>query len=193
MRAKLKAMLDLARTSPGELALVCIAAAAVLSGSIFIFARSQTPAAPVIRQSVQKPRAEMIVVHVAGLVGRPGIYELKEGSRVHQAIEAAGGPLGEADLDSLNLASKLTDGQKIHLTKKGEPPPEQEGSVGGKTNLNTADLRKLEDLPGVGPVLAQRIIEFRQKKGGFTAVRDLLQVEGVGPKKYESLKDLVTV
>jgi competence protein ComEA len=141
-----------------------------------------------------------MVVHVAGRVRNPGVYELAEGSRVTDAIAAAGGPLEGADGNALNLAAPISDGQKITLTKPGEAsPPDDAGggafgaAPGGKINLNTATQAQLEELPSVGPVIAQRIIAYRLTKGRFTSVRQLMEVSGVGPKKFESMKDLATV
>jgi competence protein ComEA len=134
------------------------------------------------------------MVHVAGAVKSPGVYELPDGSRVTDAVSAAGGAASDADLDALNLAALLTDGLKIYVPKVGEAPPQNVAGEGSSiVNLNTASAAELEELPGIGPVLAQRIIDFRTKRGRFTSVRQLMEVDGIGPKKFESLEDLVTV
>lgn len=188
---------DLARASPGEVALIALIGAAVLAGSVFVYARTSEPPAPSIRKisaARATPSAPPLVVHVSGLVASPGVYDLPAGSRVRDAIQAAGGPLEEADVDSLNLAALLADGEKIYLPKKGEAAPATAGAEpAGKVNLNTATAAQLEALPGVGPVLAQRILDYRQRKGRFSSVRQLLEVEGIGDKKFASLKDHVTV
>ncbi|ADL07539.1 helix-hairpin-helix domain-containing protein [Thermosediminibacter oceani] len=145
-----------------------------------------------------------IVVHVAGAVKRPGVYELDEGRRVIDAIEAAGGCLSEADLASLNLARKLRDEDKLYVPRIGEfPVTGSAGSAGanggassaadGRININTAGLEELDKLPGIGPALAQRIIDYRNQHGPFKSVEELKNVSGIGEKKFEELKDLVKV
>jgi len=145
-------------------------------------------------------------VHVAGAVVRPGVVELPPGSRVIDAVEAAGGARPEADLDRLNLAAPLADGQRVAVAKVGEPPPVLDpgaaatgasagGSAGsgGPLDLNTATQQQLEELPGVGPVLARSIISERERRGGFRRVEDLRSVRGIGDQRFSDLKALVTV
>jgi competence protein ComEA len=138
-----------------------------------------------------------IFVHVAGAVQAPGLYRLSEGSRVAEAIEAAGGPTAEADLDALNLASVLQDADKVLVPERGQASAPGGGPApgGGSTlvNLNTATQSDLETLPGIGPALAQRILAYRSEHGTFRAVEDLINVSGIGPKTLENLRDLVTV
>jgi competence protein ComEA len=154
--------------------------------------------------------AGAIVVHVAGAVARPGVVQLPSGSRVHEAVAAAGGSIPGADLDRLNLAAVLADGQKIYVPEPGEPLPADSagaapGAPGGdgrggsaaasgaKTNLNTAGVEELDALPKVGPVLAQRIVDWRKEHGPFKTVEELDAVDGVGPKMLETLLPLVSV
>lgn len=142
-----------------------------------------------------------VVVAVAGKVRRPGLVRLPAGARVADAIEAAGGPLPGTDITLLNLARKVSDGELIVVGVT--PPPGTGGqpgasggtgdATGGKVNLNTATQAQLETLPGVGPVLAQRILAYREQHGGFRSVGDLRRVDGIGDSRYEQLKDLVTV
>ncbi|MEU7590360.1 ComEA family DNA-binding protein [Micromonospora sp. NPDC049230] len=137
-----------------------------------------------------------LVVAVAGKVRKPGLVRLPAGSRLADAVQAAGGPLPGVDVALLNPARKVTDGELIVV---GVTPPPGGPAAGGAAppagplNLNTATLAQLDALPGVGPVLAQRILDHRDQHGGFKAVGDLRQVDGIGDARYEQLKDLVTV
>lgn len=141
-----------------------------------------------------------VVVAVAGRVRRPGLVRLPAGARVADALAAAGGVLPGTDPALLNLARRVTDGELIVVGVT--PPPGAPGPPGGaapgagpaaKVNLNTATAAQLDALPGVGPVLAQRIIDYRERHGGFRSVSDLRQVDGIGDARYEQLKDLVSV
>ncbi|MGO4249121.1 helix-hairpin-helix domain-containing protein [Paenarthrobacter sp. RAF54_2] len=156
---------------------------------------------------------KMLLVHVAGAVQKPGVVSLPEGSRVFQAIDAAGGATASADLNGLNLAEVVTDGAKIHVPAAGEASgggTSQEtgpangaggaaetkaspGSGGTKVNINTASVEELGTLPRVGPVTAQRIVDWRKEHGAFASVDELDAIDGIGPKLMESLQDLVTV
>jgi competence protein ComEA len=146
-----------------------------------------------------------VAVHVAGRVRRPGLVRLPAGSRVQDAIRAAGGATPGADLDALNLARKLTDGEQVRVPAPGDPaPPLPAGAAGpgapggpGATpsaplDLNTATVEQLDTLPGVGEVTAGRIVAYRSAHP-FTAVDELLEVPGIGQRRYDQLKDLVTV
>lgn len=195
MRRVLARLGEFARAAPGEMGVVALLAAVVLSASALIYARTSEPPPPPMR-TLKAPgaeRAKGLVVHVAGMVASPGVYELPEGSRVRDAIAAAGGPADGADLDALNLAARLVDGEKVFVPRPGAAPDAGAGESSAKVNLNAATQAQLEELPGVGPVLARRIIEFRERRGPFRSTRQLLEVEGFGPKKYEALRDLVTV
>jgi competence protein ComEA len=144
--------------------------------------------------------SDEVAVHVAGRVRRPGLVRLPAGSRVHDAIRAAGGVTSGADLDAINLARRLTDGEQIRVPAPGDPavPPDPAAAPGGPAapstplDLNTATLEQLDALPGVGEVTANRIIAYRSAHP-FTAVDELLEVPGIGQRRFEQLKDLVTV
>ncbi len=145
----------------------------------------------------------VLVVHVAGAVVSPGVYRLPNGSRIHDAIGAAGGAIPEADLHRLNLAAPLEDGIRVLVPRPGDAvetspsaPASSSGGTAssrGKVNLNSASAEELAGLPRVGPVLAQRIVEYRQQHGRFASPEDLDAVPGVGAKMLESLLPLVVV
>jgi competence protein ComEA len=144
---------------------------------------------------VPPPSPQPLVVHVSGAVRNPGVYQLSPGSRVQDAIGAAGGLLPDADEGALNLAALLKDGQRVQVVTQTQA---QETAVRSSAaelpvDINSAMQEDLESLPGIGPVLAQRIIAYREANGPFAAVEDLQQVEGVGADTFEKLKDLVTV
>jgi competence protein ComEA len=145
------------------------------------------------------PSPEVVVlVDVAGWVRRPGVYEFTEGARVIDAIDAAGGARSGALLEALNLAAPLTDGTQILVPREGQegvaPAPVTGGAVaGGLVNVNSAIATELEELPGIGEVIAQRIIDYRTENGPFATVDELLDVSGIGDAILESIRELVTV
>ncbi|MBM9461919.1 ComEA family DNA-binding protein [Aeromicrobium sp. YIM 150415] len=154
---------------------------------------STPPSAPA--DEAESP--EELVIHVTGEVQTPGIVIVAPGSRVHEAIEAAGGVAGAPDLSTLNLAREIQDGEQIVV---GGPPAESSNgdagggaAPGGRININTADSSTLEELPGVGPVTAQAIIDRRTDHGPFRAVEDLLDVKGIGEATLAELRDRVVV
>ena len=184
-------------------------------GSVEVIDLNQPPkpeAAPTESTAPTEPTPSAeVVVHVSGAVKRAGVYRLAPDSRVADAIEQAGGATEHADLDALNLAEPLQDGQKIHVPRKGEVSPPTVASVAPSRtprsapqaaatattqfpiNLNTATADQLEAIPGIGPVLAQRIIEYRQTRGRFQSVDELLEVRGIGAKRLENMRPYVTV
>jgi len=144
---------------------------------------------------------QTIVVHVAGAVEKPGVYEMQEGERIYQAIEKAS-PKAEADINLLNLASRLSDGQKIIVPKKGEGLPSASTSQGvaptgegnaEKISLNQATKEELKTLPSIGDKRADDIIAYRESHGGFKKIEDLKEVSGIGEKTYDKLKDKVSL
>jgi len=143
-------------------------------------------------------------VHVAGAVRRPGVYRLAPGARVDDALRRAGGPRGRADLAAVNLAAKLEDGRQVLVperaptTEPGAAPAAHAAAAAGGAaapplNLNTATLEQLDTLDGVGPGIAQRILDYREQHGGFTRVEELGEVPGIGAKRLAALTPLVTV
>ena len=146
-----------------------------------------------------------MTVHVAGAVAKPGVYDLGAGARVIDVIEAAGGGVPDADLNRLNLAAKVADGQRVLVQRVGEAAPTG-SAAGGSTgtgadpagppnlvNLNSATPAELEALPGIGPTLAEAIIAERERRGGFRSVNELRDVRGIGEKRFADLKDKVTI
>jgi competence protein ComEA len=142
--------------------------------------------------------AATVTVHVVGEVRRPGVYELAGGSRAIDAINAAGGLLGAADQSAVNLARIVADGEQIAVPRQGQGGPSGgaaaagAGVLPGKVDLNTATEAQLDTLPGVGPATAAKIVSDRKENGPFRTVDDLLRVPGIGPAKFDALKDLVT-
>ena len=149
--------------------------------------------------ATSSPDVVPILVDVAGWVRRPGVYEFHDGDRVIDAIEAAGGARPAAALDALNLAAPLADGTQILVPRRqASGPVGSVGSVGSgatpsKVNINAASAAELEALPGVGEVIAQRIVDYRTANGPFGSVDDLLDVSGIGEVTLENIRDLVTV
>lgn len=142
-----------------------------------------------------KPARPGLYVHVAGAVRRPGLYEVADGRRVAGAIARAGGPTRAADLDGVNLAAPLEDGQQIVVPSRfaaGEAPGDGATEPQAPISLGSATAEQLEQLDGIGPTLAERIVEHRQQRGGFGSLDQLGEVEGIGEKRLEALKETLT-
>jgi competence protein ComEA len=157
------------------------------------------------------PSAARVVAYVCGAVARAGVYELAVGARVADFIAQAGGATGRADLDGLNLAAVVTDGQQVVVPRRGESGQSDAGAAaatgatpaatsgssspapGAPVNLNTATLEQLDTLPGVGPSTAQKIVDYRTEHGSFGSVDELNNVSGIGDVRFAELKDLVTI
>jgi len=189
-----------------------LAAVALVAVAVVAFARSPAPAPPLVLPTVP-PAAEAAAaeapdpgaarrVHVAGAVGRPGVYAAPAAARVADLVEAAGGPAPDADLDRVNLAAPVGDGERVYVPRRGEaaPPPPAGGgaALGGgppppPLDLNTADAGQLDALPGVGPATAAAIIEYRAQQGRFRSVEELVEVRGIGEAKLARLRPRVTV
>jgi competence protein ComEA len=196
----------------GVRALALVAAAVVCIAAFFAWrARPHATPVPVVQASAGSgasgpavagggAASSMVVVAIGGRVRRPGLVRLAAGARVADAIEAAGGVLPDTDLSYVNLARKVVDGELIVVGVT--PPPAlpgapgaqgAPGTAGGVVNLNIATLTELQTLPGIGAVLAQRIIDYRAQHGEFHSVNELRQVDGIGDAKFAQLKDRVTV
>lgn len=136
-----------------------------------------------------------VVVDVTGAVAKPGVYRLPEGSRVDEAVQRAGGATGKAELDSLNLAARLADGQQVVVPERvpGAPPgtPVAAAAAGedGPISLSTATAAELDTIGGIGPVTAEDIIKFREEHGGLSSVDQLDQISGIGPATMEALRE----
>ncbi len=196
---------------------VLVLAGLLLAGWFVWAARPSTQTAPVVAHSrpetsvhpigsASPSHVRELVVHVAGAVRRPGLVRLPPGSRVSDAVTAAGGPARGAELESVNLARLLVDGEQLLVLKKGEAPAAAgpapagapTGAAGGgpaavPLDLNTATMAQLEELTGVGPVLAQRIIDWRTEHGRFGSVDELAEVSGIGERTLEELRPQVRV
>ncbi|HYO48218.1 MAG TPA: ComEA family DNA-binding protein [Chloroflexia bacterium] len=173
------------------------------------------PSTPLSTQAVAAapPTPQMLAVYVSGAVLNPGVYMLPEGSRISDAIQAAGGPQPDANMELINLAARVSDEQHISVLRTGETPvaqvpPQQPANTPqaqskqqatpqpkptGKLNLNTATAAQLEELPGIGEVLAARIVEYRDTNGPFKTVEEIMSVPGIKEAVYEQIRNLVTV
>ena len=160
------------------------------------------PVAAELEPVAAAPARAVLVVHVVGEVRRPGLYRLRDGSRIADAVRRAGGAAREADLAALNLAAPLVDGIQILVPSREAPtaqaPTSPSSSGGGAAaagllvSLSSATVEELDQLPGVGPITAQKIVDYRSEHGPFASVDDLDAVPGIGPTRIEQLRDLVT-
>ena len=190
----------LSALSRGEIIGLLVVVAATLFGAGFWYMRSLPQ--PVEIRAADRPTAgpvspssATIFVDVAGWVKKPGVYEFPEGDRVIDAVEQAGGARKGAVLSSLNLAAVLTDGQQILIPEpiKATAATATGVDANGLININTADATQLESLSGIGEVLAQTIIDYRETNGPFTSVDQLLDVSGIGDATLAEFRDQVTV
>lgn len=201
-------MFNLTRTEQTVIVAIIIVVLSIIGGAFLINKRNQDTrtteiktAGDVDTENAERPR--IFTVHITGEVHRPGIYHLPAQSRVYMAVEKAG-PKPSADLEKINLAAFIQDAQKIHVPAIAAPysqrrnitraPPtsRRHTPTGGKININTASSQKLETLPGIGPGLAGRIIQYRSKRK-FLSINDIQDVPGIGPKRYAAIKDMITV
>ncbi|MFC2023587.1 helix-hairpin-helix domain-containing protein [Chloroflexota bacterium] len=176
--------------------------AALLTGVLLLQLRRPEAASPITDSLTPAPSAEAtetprpLRVYVSGAVNSPDVYSVPLDSIAKDALLAAGGPTQNADLDRINLAAPLSDGEHVYVPTLGEESPPVRSLSGipvvGKININTASSTELEELPGIGPALAQRIVDHRETNGPFVDTEDIVNVSGIGPATYEKLKDLIT-
>ncbi len=171
--------------------------------AVLLFQALKPPSQPIILSTATPdalpeatPTPRPLRVYVSGAVQQPDVYVLPPDSILKDAVMAAGGPASDADLDRINLASPVTDGQHVYVPRLGEEnlpvePPSSLPVSPGKVNINTADAASLESLPGIGPTLAQRILDYRQASGPFERIEDVMEVSGIGPGIFEQIRDLI--
>ncbi len=195
-------MPDLPRSHLVAYALAAVAVLAFGAREIASARKEESTAEPIAVQrsgSGEGKRGGRVVVHVAGAVLRPGVYRLRAGARVDDAVRRAGGARRRADLTQVNLAQEVEDGRQIVVPARAPPVAAAGGGTAATTapagpiNLNTATLEQLDSLQGIGPVTAQQILDFREQQGGFSDVEELDQVPGIGEATMASLRDKVTV
>lgn len=159
-------------------------------------------AAPQAEPAAEPADTAAIVVHVSGAVAKPGVVELRSGDRVADAIELAGGMTSNADIDRINLAAEVTDGDHIHVLEIDEAAnadgdisgtSSADGAGSGLVNVNKASAAQLETVPGIGPVTAQAIVQWREENGKFSAIEQLVEIPGIGAKTLERLRPYLTV
>jgi competence protein ComEA len=177
----------------------------LLATGLILLASSSPRGEPI--KLLPPPTLAPVMVHVVGAVAQPGVYSLPPGSHVQDGVEAAGGLMPEANSQAVNLAALAEDGQRIFIpTQAPLPPTPQPGSIhtatsvnpsspipGGLVNINTATLEELDSLPGIGPVTAQKIIDYRQNNGLFNRIEDIMNVPGIAEGTFAKIRDLITV
>lgn len=175
----------------------------ILAGVVVIQLRRPGPGEELVPSPTPVPSPSAtatpgpIRVYVSGAVQKPDVYTLAPGSIIKDALLAAGGGTADADLDRINLAQQLSDGVHVYVPRVGEESlpvrlPDNSG-MPAKINLNTADISQLESLPGIGPALAQRIVDYRTAHGHFERIEDITGVSGIGPSTFAQIQDLITV
>ncbi len=190
------------RLGAGAVIVLLIAGLAVAVVVSLLGSAGTTSTIPVSSTATPPPGADdsgaVAYVHILGAVAAPGVYQLREGDRVLDAVAVAGGFTPTADPRGVNLARFVVDGEQILVPElgavvPGAPESDAGAEAGGKVNLNSATTDELEELPRVGPELASRIVAWRDENGPFAAVDELMNVTGIGEKTFDALKDLVTV
>lgn len=159
----------------------------------FLISRGEAVEAPVLKPITTSSEKSTIYIHVAGKVKKPGLYQLISGARVDDAIKAAGGALPGTDLSEINLARVMNDGEQVYVSgatqsSSSRPQRTPKKKFSGVVNINRASIAQFDSLPGIGPVIAARIIEYRKKNGPFLTLEDLTKVQGIGDKTFQQIK-----
>ena len=144
-------------------------------------------------ETTESMTERLVCVHVCGSVATPGVYYLEEGSRIHEAVELAGGLTEEAAGQSINLAEPVKDGEQIYIPSLEEMKNGYETPTDGLVNINTAEVDELKTLPGIGDIKAEAIISYRESNGGFSDIQEITNVEGIKDSSYEKIKDYIKV
>jgi competence protein ComEA len=210
---RLGAIADALGTSPARVVAGLVVALLLVGGLAWTLLATPTSSAEEVAAALPRattasssaPAADAgseLVVHAAGAVAQAGVYRLSAGARVADVLDAAGGPTPDADLDQLNLAATVADGDRVYVPRRGEAPPVAlspgagagAGSAAGQpVNLNSATAEQLDALVGIGPATARAILDWRQQHGRFRRVDDLLNVRGIGPAKLDALRSQLRV
>jgi competence protein ComEA len=184
-------------------AALVLAGVLLVAGKLLLRAGAPTDARPLPPPAAapqKTPSTQELVIDVVGAVRRPGLYRLGEGTRVADAVARAGGPTAKADLESVNLAAPIADGQQVVVPRKARSGISAPGAMApsgkqalptGPVSLSTATLEELDALPGVGPVTAQKIVDYRLEHGAVRSVDELDAIPGIGPARLDQLRDLV--
>lgn len=173
--------------------LVLLIALICAGSGLLLYERTAKPPLEILLPTSTAATSTELKVYVSGAVAHPGVYTLRPGDRVEDAIDAAGGPTKDADLTKINLAAKVKDEQQIHVPQPGESLPQESSGQPSKININTASAELLDTLPGIGETKAQAVVNYRQEHGDFKRIEDLMEVAGIGSSTYENLKHLITV
>ena len=180
------------------LAIAGVAVLLVVAGRVLLrpgHASVPPPLRPAASAPLEKPAAREVFVDVVGAVRRPGLYRLRDGARVADAVARAGGVTPKAEVELVNLAARVADGEQVVVPRRGAVAVGSAGAVSGGSggapsgpvHLNSATLEQLDSLPGVGPVTAQKILDYRQEHGGFGSLEELDAIPGIGPARLEQL------
>jgi competence protein ComEA len=179
-------------------AVVGLVAVLMLAGRVLLRPSEASVPPPVrVARTAAPPKTAQLFVDVVGAVRRPGLYRVRDGARVADAVARAGGPTPKAQLELVNLAARIADGEQVVVPRRGAPGAVATGSGAGTgaptgpVHLNSATLEQLDGLPGVGPVTAQKILDYRTQHGGFGTVDELDAVPGIGPARLADLRSLV--